>query len=93
MKKEKDCNDTEINVDGGKLKIGYKAMFGILVFVAVAATGWGVAGHRLSSLEKETSEQGAKIEILQGAVVKIETQYTTIIETLHRIEHPKLRRR
>ncbi len=95
MKKEKNCQETdaEINVNGGKLKIGYKALFGVMVFVAVAATGWGVAGHRLTSLEKETTKQGAKIEILQGAVIKIETQYGTIIDTLQRIENPQLRKR
>jgi uncharacterized coiled-coil protein SlyX len=85
--------DVDINVNGGRVKIGYKALFGLLIFIAVAATGWGVAGHRLSSLEAETAEQGAKIEALQGAVIKIETQYDTIIRTLQRIEKQKARRR
>ena len=92
MTKEKDCKETdaEINVEKGGMKMSYKTFFAVLIFVAVAATGggigWGVAGNRLTSLEKETTNQGADIKDLRDTVIRIETQYDTIIRALQRIE-------
>ncbi len=86
MTKEIDYTGTEINVNGGKVKMGYKTAFSILALVSVAFSGWILAGYRISNLEDETVIQGVKIEILGRTVVKIETQYDTIIRTLQRIE-------